>query len=92
MTEYRRPRPARDIPHLLVPEKRRISHWNDRNELRVNNWIEPWDFASPLEVGIINVPFSKTSILPNRAYAAPNALRDRRNDDWHGYDTSPIRD
>ena len=73
---YVRPRPPREIPHLLVPEKRKISHWNDRNELRVNNWIEPWDFASPLDVGIISVPFSKTSILPNSAHAAPNALRD----------------
>jgi formiminoglutamase len=73
---YVRPKPGRDIPHLLVPEKQKISHWNDRHELRVNNWIEPWDFASPLDVGIINVPFSKTSILPNGAYAAPNALRD----------------
>ncbi len=76
MTNYVRPRPPRDIPHLLVPEKRKISHWNDPNELRVNNWIEPWDFASEIDVGIINVPFSKTSILPNGAHAAPNALRD----------------
>ncbi|MEO8251715.1 MAG: agmatinase family protein [Chloroflexota bacterium] len=73
---YERPRPPREIPHLLLPEKVKISHWNDRNELRVNNWIEPWDFASPLDVGIVNVPFSKTSILPNGAFAAPNALRD----------------
>jgi formiminoglutamase len=73
---YVRPRPPRDIPHLLVPEKRKISHWNDRHEMRVNNWIEPWDFASELDVGIISVPFSKTSILPNSAHAAPNALRD----------------
>ena len=76
MTDVRRPRPARDIPHLLVPEKIKILHWNDRHEIRVNNWIEPWDFASPIDVGIINVPFSKTSILPNNANAAPNALRD----------------
>jgi formiminoglutamase len=73
---YVQPRPPRGIPHLLVPEKRKISHWNDRHELRVNNWIEPWDFASDLDVGLITVPFSKTSILPNGAYAAPNALRD----------------
>jgi formiminoglutamase len=73
---YVRPRPPRDIPHLLLPEKRKLSHWNDRNEWRVNNWIEPWDFASPLDVGMVNVPFSKSSILPNGAYAAPNALRD----------------
>jgi formiminoglutamase len=32
--------------------------------------------VSPLDVGLITVPFSKTSILPNGAYAAPNALRD----------------
>lgn len=73
---YQPPASPRGIPHLLVPEKRKISHWNDRNELRVNNWLEPWDFASPLDVGLITVPFSKTSILPNGAYAAPNALRD----------------
>ncbi len=73
---YRPPASPRGIPHLLVPEKRKVSHWNDRNELRVNNWLEPWDFDSPLDVGIITVPFSKTSILPNGAYAAPNALRD----------------
>ena len=75
-SSFQRPLPPRGIPHLLLPEKRKISHWNDRFELRVNNWIEPWDFASPLDVGIVNVPFSKTSILPNGAYAAPNALRD----------------
>lgn len=34
---YQRPRQPRDIPHLLVPEKRKISHWNDRHELRVNS-------------------------------------------------------
>lgn len=73
---YTAPRPPRDIPHLLVPEKRKLSHWNDRHEIRVNNWIEVWDWASPIEVGIITVPLSKTSILPNGAYAAPNALRE----------------
>ena len=56
---YTAPRPPRDIPHLLLPEKRRISHWNDRNEIRVSNWIEPWDFASPLDVGMINVPLEQ---------------------------------
>jgi formiminoglutamase len=70
------PRPPRDIPHLRVPEKRKLSHWNDRNEIRVNNWIEVWDWDSPIDVGLINVPFSKSSILPNGAFAAPNALKD----------------
>jgi formiminoglutamase len=75
-SSFQRPLPPRGIPHLLLPEKRKISHWNDRFEMRVNNWIEPWDFESPLDVGIVSVPFSKTSILPNGAFAAPNALRD----------------
>jgi formiminoglutamase len=75
-SSFQRPLPPRGIPHLLLPEKRKISHWNDRFELRVNNWIEPWDFESEVDVGIVNVPFSKTSILPNGAFAAPNALRD----------------
>ena len=48
---YERPRRPRDIPHLLVPEKRKISHWNDRHEVRVNNWIEPWDFDVPARRG-----------------------------------------
>lgn len=76
MTDYVPPSSPRGIPHLLPPEKRKISHWNDPHEVRVNNWIEPWDFESPLDVGIINVPLSKTSILPNGAYAAPNSIRE----------------
>jgi len=73
---YEPPRPPRDIPHLLVPEKRKILHWNDPHELRVNNWIEPWDWASDLDVGLISVPSSKTSIFANGAYAAPNSIKD----------------
>lgn len=72
---YERPKPPRDIPHLLLPEVTRISHWNDRHEVRVNNWLKPWDFESPLDVGIVTVPLSKTSIKHNGAYDAPNALR-----------------
>jgi formiminoglutamase len=75
-SSFQRPLPPRGIPHLLLPERGKSSHWNDRFEMRVNNWIEPWDFESPLDVGIVSVPFSKTSILPNGAFAAPNALRD----------------
>lgn len=72
------PRSPRDIPHLLPVEIRQTSHWNDPNELRVNNWIEAWDFSSELDVGIITVPSSKTSIKHNGASAAPNALREAR--------------
>ncbi len=34
---YIAPRPPRDIPHLWLPEKRKISHWKIRHEIRVNN-------------------------------------------------------
>lgn len=76
MHEYVHPRPPRDIPYLLPPEKQKRSHWNDRHELRVNNWIEPWDYASPIDVGLVTVPFARTSILPTEAHGAMNAVRE----------------
>lgn len=72
------PRSPRDIPHLRPVELTQISHWNDPHELRVGNWITPWDFSSELDVGIITVPSSKNSIKHNGAFAAPNALRQAR--------------
>jgi formiminoglutamase len=72
------PSSPRDIPHLQEVEVQRVSHWNDPYELRVDNWIEPWDFGSDLDVGLITVPSSKTSIKHNGAFAAPNALRAAR--------------
>jgi formiminoglutamase len=73
---YEEPQNPRQIPHLLVPEKRKRLHWNDPHELRVNNWIEPWDWESPFDVGLISVPSSKTSIFANGAYAAPNSIKE----------------
>lgn len=73
---YDPPLNPRGIPHLLLSEKRKRLHWNDAHELRVNNWIEPWDWESPLDVGIISIPSSKTSIFANGAYAAPNAIKE----------------
>jgi len=72
---YDPPPPPRGIPHLLQPEVRRISHWNDPHELRVNNWITPWDWDSPIDVGLVGVPSSKTSIGPNLASEAPNSIK-----------------
>jgi formiminoglutamase len=40
----------------------------------VNNWLTTWDFHSPIDVGVISVPSSKTSIKHNGAFAATNAL------------------
>jgi formiminoglutamase len=66
----------RGIPHLLPPETVRRARFTDRFETRVANWLQPWDFVSPLDVGLISIPLSKSSITPNSTYAAPNALRE----------------
>jgi formiminoglutamase len=64
------------VPGLFPPETVRRSKFQDPHEIRVANWIEPWDFGSPLDVGILWVPFNRAAITPNAANAAPNALRD----------------
>jgi formiminoglutamase len=64
------------IPHLVPPEVTRRARFQDRFEVRITNWIQPWDFNSPLDVGLISIPLSKTSITPNSTFAAPNALRE----------------
>lgn len=64
------------IPGLVAPEAVRRAKFQDRHEVRVANWIEPWDFASPLDVGIVYVPFNRAAITPNAAHATPNALRE----------------
>lgn len=74
-TQYKADTP-RGIPHLLSPETVRRARFTDRFEVRVTNWLQPWDFASPLDVGLISVPLSKSSITPNSTFAAPNALRE----------------
>jgi len=66
------------IEHLQPPELVRLSHWEDRNEVRVANWITPWDFAEPIDVGITAVPIARPAIKPVSAHQGPNALRDGR--------------
>jgi formiminoglutamase len=66
------------IEHLQPPELVRLSHWEDRNEVRVANWITPWDFAEPIDVGITAVPIARAAIKPVSAHQGPNALRDGR--------------
>src|SRR5204862_7788402 len=66
------------IEHLQPPELVRLSHWEDRNELRVANWIRPWDFAEPIDVGITAVPIARAAIKPVSAHLGPNALSEGR--------------
>jgi formiminoglutamase len=66
------------IEHLQPPELVRLSHWEDRNEIRVANWITPWDFVEPIDVGITAVPIARAAIKPVSAHQGPNALRGGR--------------
>jgi formiminoglutamase len=67
-----------EIEHLRPPELVRLSHWEDRHEVRVANWIKPWDFVEPIDVGITAVPIARAAIKPVSAHQGPNALRDGR--------------
>jgi formiminoglutamase len=67
-----------EIAHLAPPELVRSSHWEDRNEVRVANWIRPWDLEEPIDVGITAVPIARAAIKPVSAHQGPNALRDGR--------------
>ena len=64
------------IEGLVLAQQMRRASFQDRYETRVTNWIEPWDFASAIDVGIIAVPFNRAAITPNSAYAAPQAVRE----------------
>jgi formiminoglutamase len=64
------------IANLVAPEMVRRSKFQDRHEVRVSNWIEPWDFESALDVGIIAVPFNRAAITANAAQLTPNAIRE----------------
>jgi formiminoglutamase len=66
------------IEHLRQPELVRTSHWEDRNEVRVANWIRPWDFEETIDVGITGVPIARAAIKPVSAHMGPNALREDR--------------
>jgi formiminoglutamase len=67
-----------EVEHLRPPELVRLSHWEDRHEVRVANWIKPWDFVEPIDVGITAVPIARAAIKPVSAHLGPNALRDGR--------------
>ena len=55
----------------------RRSYRGDPNEVRVSNWIKPWNEQVKLDAAILGVPFVRASQSGvSGAAAAPNALRD----------------
>ena len=68
--------PARfGVPHLSPASVVKLAGWQDSEELRVSNWLAPWDGEEPLDAGVIGLPYSGASINPSAAYGAPEAVR-----------------
>jgi formiminoglutamase len=67
--------PRFGIPHLSPASVVKRAGWQDSEELRVSNWLAPWDGEDPLDAGLIGLPYSGASINPSGAYGAPEAVR-----------------
>ncbi len=63
------------VPHLSPASVVKRAGWQDSEELRVNNWLTPWDGEEPLDAGLIGLPYSGASINPSGAYGGPEAVR-----------------
>ncbi|WP_333594069.1 agmatinase family protein [Anaerospora hongkongensis] len=64
------------IELLNPPEVIFRSNWVDRYETKVSRWLIPWDGAEAVDIGLIGVPLSKTSISVSGASMLPNAMRE----------------
>ena len=63
------------VPHLNPPSVVRRAAWQDSEEVRVSNWLTPWDGAEAIDAGLIGVPYSGASINSSAAYGGPEAVR-----------------
>ena len=63
------------IPNLSPPSLIKRAGWQDSEELRVNNWLTPWDGTEIIDAGMIGAPYSGASINSSAAYGAPEAIR-----------------
>ena len=62
------------IPFLRPASVTKRAPWQD-SEVRVNNWITPWDFAEPIDAGLIGAPYSSASISASGAAGGAEAVR-----------------
>jgi len=67
--------PHPSIPALKAPSVAKRAPWQDAHEVRINNWLSEWDFASPLDAGLIGAPYSGASISSSGASGGPEAVR-----------------
>ena len=63
------------VPHLSLPSITKRAPWQDKHELRVSNWMSPWDFAGEIDAGLIGAPYSAASISASGAAGGPEAVR-----------------
>jgi formiminoglutamase len=63
------------IAGLSAPSVIRRALWEDRPEHRISNWLTPWDFAEPIDVGLVGAPYAKASIGTSGASGGPEAVR-----------------
>jgi formiminoglutamase len=66
---------SRPIANLHAPSVTRRASWEDRPEHRISNWLTDWDFAEPIDAGLIGAPYSSASISASGAAGGPEALR-----------------
>jgi formiminoglutamase len=65
----------RPIANLRLPSVTKRAPWQDRPETRVSNWLTLWDFAEPIDAGLIGAPYSGASISASGAAGGPEAVR-----------------
>src|SRR6187402_3932068 len=63
------------VANLSLPSVSKRAPWQDSQERRVSNWITPWDFAEPIDAGLIGAPYSGASISASGAAGGPEAVR-----------------
>lgn len=63
------------IPHLFPPSVTKRAPWQDSEEIRVSNWLAPWDHRETIDAGLIGAPYSGASISASGAAGGPEAVR-----------------
>lgn len=63
------------VPHLNPPSVVKRAAWQDPEEIRVSNWLTPWDGAAPIDAGLLGLPYSGASISSSAASGGPEAIR-----------------
>ena len=64
-----------NVPWLSPPSVTKRAPWQDSEEVRISNWMAPWDFASDLDAGFVGAPYSGASISASGAAGGPEAVR-----------------